>query len=31
MTYITDRVVAMGLPAQGYETLYRNPLEHLAT
>lgn len=31
MTYITDRVIAMGLPAVGLERLYRNPMDLLAT
>jgi phosphatidylinositol-3,4,5-trisphosphate 3-phosphatase/dual-specificity protein phosphatase PTEN len=27
MTYIGDRIIAMGYPAQGVESLYRNPFE----
>uniref|UniRef100_A0A0G4HA53 Uncharacterized protein n=1 Tax=Chromera velia CCMP2878 TaxID=1169474 RepID=A0A0G4HA53_9ALVE len=30
LTFITDRVIAMGLPAQGKEAFYRNPLGEVA-
>lgn len=29
MAYITERVIGMGFPAKGAETLYRNSLEDL--
>ena len=29
MCYIHDQVIAMGLPAQGLEALYRNPIEEV--
>ena len=29
LTYITDRVIALGLPASGIERMYRNPLENV--
>eukprot|EP00301_Raphidiophrys_heterophryoidea_P001324 c10644_g1_i3.p1 GENE.c10644_g1_i3~~c10644_g1_i3.p1 ORF type:complete len:415 (+),score=69.96 c10644_g1_i3:61-1245(+) len=30
MTYITDRMIAMSVPATGFEALYRNPIGHVA-
>lgn len=27
LTYITNRIVAMAFPAQGFESLYRNPID----
>ena len=27
LTYLTDCIIAMGLPATGKEALYRNPME----
>jgi phosphatidylinositol-3,4,5-trisphosphate 3-phosphatase and dual-specificity protein phosphatase PTEN len=29
ITYITDRVLAMSFPAQGFESLYRNSIENV--
>ncbi|KAL1503122.1 hypothetical protein AB1Y20_011185 [Prymnesium parvum] len=29
LTYITDEIIAMGLPATGNEALYRNPIEEV--
>lgn len=31
LTYVTDRVVAMGYPSVGFEALYRNPADTVAT
>lgn len=30
LTYITDRIVAMAFPAEGFESLYRNPINKVA-
>jgi len=27
LTYITTRLIAMSFPADGFESLYRNPIE----
>lgn len=29
LTYLTDEIIAMGLPATGSESLYRNPIEEV--
>ena len=30
LTYITTRVIALGLPASGFERMYRNPLSEVS-
>jgi phosphatidylinositol-3,4,5-trisphosphate 3-phosphatase/dual-specificity protein phosphatase PTEN len=29
LTYITERLIAMGLPGEGFRKLYRNDIEHV--
>lgn len=30
LSYVTDRIIAFGLPAEGFESAYRNPLDEVA-
>lgn len=29
LTYITDRIIAMGFPAENFQKIYRNPMEEV--
>ena len=29
LSYVTDRIIAMGFPSEGKETLYRNPMSEV--